>query len=119
MSFNELGLSPRALAALDRAGFEAPTPIQARTIPPALAGRDVIGCAATGTGKTAAFLLPIIERLVGRPGTRALILAPTRELVLQIGDHLRKFGRARGVTGVEIVGGLGMQPQIQGLRAGV
>jgi ATP-dependent RNA helicase RhlE len=114
--FAALGLSPAALDALARAGYVEPTPVQAQAIPPALAGRDVVACAATGTGKTAAFLLPIVERLAGRPGTRALVLAPTRELVLQIAEHLDAFGRARGVTGVEIVGGLGMGPQVQGLR---
>jgi len=116
--FAALGLSPTALDSLSKAGYEKPTPVQEQAIPPALAGRDVVGCAATGTGKTAAFLLPIVERLAGRPGTRALVLAPTRELVLQIGEHLAMFGRARGVTGVEVVGGLGMQPQVQGLRQG-
>ena len=115
-AFAALGLSERSLAALARAGFTTPTPVQAQAIPPALEGRDVIGCAATGTGKTAAFLLPIIERLGGQRGHRALILAPTRELVIQIADHLEKLGR--GVTFVEIVGGLGMAPQTCGLREG-
>jgi ATP-dependent RNA helicase RhlE len=112
--FDELGLSPRSLAALDVAGFTSPTPVQRQAIPPALAGKDVIACAATGTGKTAAFLLPIIERLGGVRAARALILAPTRELVIQIADHLEMLGR--GVTFVEIVGGLGMEPQTRGLR---
>ena len=115
-AFAPLGLSPRSLAALERAGFTSPTPVQAQAIPPALAGRDVIGCAATGTGKTAAFLLPIIERLGGKQGARALILAPTRELVVQIADHLEMLGR--GVTFIEIVGGVGMEPQTRGLREG-
>jgi len=114
--FAALGLSPAALDALVRAGYSEPTPVQTLAIPPAVAGKDVIACAATGTGKTAAFLLPIIERLAGRPGTKALVLAPTRELVIQIAEHLATFGRARGVLGVEIVGGLGMGPQVQGLR---
>jgi ATP-dependent RNA helicase RhlE len=112
--FDGLGLSPRSLASLDVAGFTTPTPVQRQAIPPALAGRDVIACAATGTGKTAAFLLPIIERLGGKRATRALILAPTRELVIQIADHLEMLGR--GVTFVEIVGGVGMEPQTRGLR---
>jgi ATP-dependent RNA helicase RhlE len=115
-AFAALGLSERSLAALAAAGFTTPTPVQAQAIPPGLEGRDVIGCAATGTGKTAAFLLPIIERLGGQRGHRALILAPTRELVIQIADHLEKLGR--GVTFVEIVGGLGMAPQTRGLREG-
>ncbi|MFL5388647.1 MAG: DEAD/DEAH box helicase, partial [Myxococcales bacterium] len=85
MGFSQLGISEKGLAALARAGFEAPTPIQAQAIPPALQGKDVIGCAATGTGKTLAFVLPIVERLEGKHGTRALVLAPTRELAQQIG----------------------------------
>jgi ATP-dependent RNA helicase RhlE len=113
-SFAELGLSQASLDALAKAGYSQPTAIQTQALPPALAGRDVIGCAATGTGKTAAFLLPIVERLKGKSGTRALILAPTRELVIQIADHLEMLGR--GTTFVEIVGGLGMGPQIAGLR---
>jgi len=93
MTFAELGLSPRLLSALDKAGFEAPTPIQAQAIAPALAGRDVVGLAATGTGKTAAFLLPVLEHIGRKPHhhqrkTRALVLAPTRELALQITSRL-------------------------------
>ncbi|HSP78516.1 MAG TPA: DEAD/DEAH box helicase, partial [Myxococcaceae bacterium] len=80
-TFESLGLSPESLAALRRARFKTPTPIQAQAIPPALAGRDVVGCAATGTGKTAAFLLPLMERFRGQEGTLGLVLAPTRELV--------------------------------------
>ncbi|HEX9575098.1 MAG TPA: DEAD/DEAH box helicase, partial [Myxococcales bacterium] len=95
MQFRDLGLSDKALGALERAGFEAPTPVQAQAIPPALQGKDVIGSAATGTGKTLAFALPILERLEGKHGTRALILAPTRELALQIGAELERFGHGR------------------------
>jgi ATP-dependent RNA helicase RhlE len=115
-SFAELNLSPKALHALERAGFEHPTPIQAQAIPPALAGRDVIGTAATGTGKTAAFLLPIIERLSGKSGTRALVLAPTRELALQIGEELERFGQGRHVRGAVVIGGVGMGGQTQAFR---
>src|SRR6478736_7699334 len=104
-TFAELGLSPMSLAALEKAGFEAPTPIQARAIPPAMAGKDVIGCAATGTGKTAAFLFPILERLGERRGqTRALILALTRKLTLQIGDELIRFGTERRIRGWTVIG---------------
>ena len=116
--FASLGLSKAALDSLAKAGYTEPTPVQVQAIPPALAGRDVIGCAATGTGKTAAFLLPMVERLAGKPGTLALVLAPTRELVVQICDHLEMFGRSRGVTCVTIIGGLGMEPQVRGLREG-
>jgi ATP-dependent RNA helicase RhlE len=110
-SFADLGLSPKALQALERAGFEHPTPIQAQAIPPALAGKDVIGTAATGTGKTAAFVLPILERLAGRTGTRALVLAPTRELALQIGEEVDRFGRGRHARGAVVIGGVGMGQQ--------
>ncbi len=115
-SFAELNLSPDALRALARAGFERPTPIQARAIPPALAGRDVIGTAATGTGKTAAFLLPILERLTGKTGTRALVLAPTRELALQIGGELERFARGRDLRGAVVIGGVGMAAPAEALR---
>jgi ATP-dependent RNA helicase RhlE len=117
-SFAELKLSTKTLEALARAGFDRPTPIQARAIPPALDGRDVIGTAATGTGKTAAFLLPIIERLAGKRGIRALVLAPTRELALQIGEELERFGSGRHVRGAVVIGGVGMGGQIRALRDG-
>ena len=117
-SFAALKLSPQSLHAHDRAGFEHPTPIQAGAIPPALEGRDVIGTAATGTGKTAAFLLPIIERVAGKPGTRALVLAPTRELALQIGEELERFGRARHVRGAVVIGGVGLGNQTAALKEG-
>ncbi len=115
-SFTDLNLSPKTLHALERAGFEHPTPIQAQAIPPAVAGQDVIGTAATGTGKTAAFLLPIIERLAGKTGTRALVLAPTRELALQIGEELERFGHSRHVRGAVVIGGVGMGNQKQAFR---
>ena len=117
-SFADLGLSEKSLHALERAGFEHPTPIQAHAIPPALGGRDVIGMAATGTGKTAAFLLPILERLEGRRGTRALVLAPTRELALQIGEELERFGRGRHVRGAVVIGGVAMGQQSAAFREG-
>ncbi len=115
-SFADLKLSPKSLHALEKAGFEHPTPIQVQAIPPALAGEDVIGTAATGTGKTAAFLLPILERLDGKAGTRALVLAPTRELALQIGEELERFGKGRHVRGAVVIGGVGMSPQTQAFR---
>src|SRR5712664_2723021 len=119
MQFQDLGLSQKALAALDRAGFEAPTPVQAQAIPPALQGKDVIGSAATGTGKTLAFALPILERLHGKHGTRALVLAPTRELALQIGEELERFSHGRRVRGIVIIGGVGMGAQTDAHRSGV
>src|SRR5438874_4996980 len=119
MQFSELGLSEKSLATLARAGFEAPTPVQAQAIPPALEGKDVIGCAATGTGKTLAFVLPILERLEGKHGTRALVLAPTRELALQIGAEMERFGHGRKVRSAVVIGGVGMSPQTQAFREGV
>lgn len=118
VNFRALGLSEALLQDLAGAGFSAPTPIQEQAIPPALAGRDVIGCAQTGTGKTAAFVIPIIERLPllpkGQP--QALILAPTRELALQILATIEKLGRSRRISATVIVGGADMQAQIRGLR---
>lgn len=118
VNFRALGLSEALLQDLAGAGFSAPTPIQEQAIPPALAGRDVIGCAQTGTGKTAAFVIPIIERLAllpkGQP--QALILAPTRELALQILATIEKLGRSRRISATVIVGGADMQAQIRGLR---
>ena len=121
MTFASLGLSEKSLAALDHAGFEAPTPIQKGAIPPALRGEDVIGCAATGTGKTAAFLLPILERLSAthKKGTRALVLAPTRELALQIGAEVERFGKDRGLRSAVVIGGVGMSPQVEAFHRGV
>ncbi|BDG05481.1 DEAD/DEAH box helicase [Anaeromyxobacter oryzae] len=118
-TFRDLKLSEKILHALERAGFEHPTPIQAQAIPPALAGKDVIGTAATGTGKTAAFLLPIVERLAarpGRPGPRALVLAPTRELAVQIEEQLERFGKTLHVRGALVIGGVGMGNQTRTLR---
>src|SRR5947209_17108849 len=119
MTSAELGLSKKALSALEQAGFEAPTPIQAQAIPHALQGKDVIGAAATGTGKTLAFVLPILERLVGgKPGTWALILAPTRELALQINEQLDKFRHGYHLRSAPVIGGVGMNPQIDAFKKG-
>src|SRR5207237_10091755 len=111
MNFSELGLSQKTLAGLERAGFEAPTPIQAQAIPPALQGKDVIGCAATGTGKTLAFVLPILERLEGKHGTRALILAPTRELALPIGVEVEGVAHGRKERSGVVLGRDGVSPE--------
>ena len=117
-SFHTLGLSEPLLRDLTAAGLLVPTPIQAQAIPPALEGRDVIGCAQTGTGKTAAFVVPMIERLAilpkGQP--QALILAPTRELALQICASIEKLGRSHHISATVVVGGSDMQAQIRGLR---
>ncbi|MGE0643048.1 MAG: DEAD/DEAH box helicase [Nitrospira sp.] len=117
-NFQALGLSEALLRDLAAAGFASPTPIQEQAIPPALAGRDVIGCAQTGTGKTAAFVIPIVERLSSLPKgqPKALILAPTRELALQTLITIEKLGRSRGISATVIVGGADMQAQVRGLR---
>ena len=118
LNFHSLGLSDALLRDLASAGFSSPTPIQAQAIPPALAGRDVIGCAQTGTGKTAAFVVPMIERLAALPKgqPQALILAPTRELAMQILTTIDKLGRSRRISATVIVGGADMQAQVRGLR---
>ena len=117
-SFKGLGLSEALLHDLNKAGFHEPTPIQAQAIPPGLAGRDVLGCAQTGTGKTAAFVIPMIERLAGTTDShpRGLILAPTRELAIQIQETIAKLGRSRRVFATTLVGGADMNAQIRGLR---
>ena len=121
MSFNSFDLHPDLLRGVAALGFETPTPIQRDAIPPGLAGRDVLACAMTGSGKTAGFLLPIMQRLLGRPRgtTRALILAPTRELAAQIDEHRQELGRHARLTGAAIFGGVGYGPQEQALRRGV
>ena len=115
-TFDQLGLSPKALESLRRARFSRPTPIQAKAIPLALEGRDVIGCAATGTGKTAAYVLPLVERFDGREGTLGLVLAPTRELVQQISGPVGLFGESRGVTHTVVIGGEDMGAQAEALK---
>jgi ATP-dependent RNA helicase RhlE len=122
--FAALGLSPGLCAAVGAAGYEVPTPIQTHAIPPGLAGRDVLGCAQTGTGKTAAFALPIIQHLIehphaGRSVVRALVLAPTRELAAQIGDSFRRYARGTALRTLVVFGGVGKGPQISALRAGI
>ncbi|HKW91164.1 MAG TPA: DEAD/DEAH box helicase [Methylomirabilota bacterium] len=121
MSFSEFSLHPDLLRGIAGLGFQAPTPIQRDAMPPALAGRDVLACAMTGSGKTAAFLLPILQRLMSQPRgtTRALVVAPTRELAAQIDEHRAQLGRHTRVGGAAIFGGVGMGPQEQALRRGV
>ncbi len=114
--FSTLGLSPASLRAVSAAGFSTPTPIQARAIPPALAGSNVIGCAATGTGKTAAYLLPVLERLAGKTGTRALVLAPTRELAVQIARSVEVLGGELRARAAVVIGGVSPEGQRQQLR---
>ncbi len=116
--FGALGVSARLVEALEKAGLLEPTPIQAKAIPAAMEGRDVLGCAQTGTGKTAAFVIPMIEKLAGGPKgkPRALILAPTRELAFQIQATVDKLGRACRIYATTLVGGADMHAQVRGLR---
>jgi ATP-dependent RNA helicase RhlE len=119
-TFDAFNLRPELLRGVRELGFQTPTPIQAGAIPPLLEGRDVLAAAATGSGKTAAFLLPILHRLLDRPRgtTRALILAPTRELAAQITDHLHQLARHTRLTGAAVFGGVGMRPQEDAFRRG-
>jgi len=119
-SFADFHLISALAEAVADMGFTRPTPIQAEAIPVALAGRDLIGCASTGTGKTAAFLLPVLQRLSKGPHgrCRALVLSPTRELALQIDEQALALGYHVGLTAVSVVGGVDMRPQERALRAG-
>jgi ATP-dependent RNA helicase RhlE len=124
-SFAGLGLSEPLLRALDAEGYTTPTPIQVRAIPPIMAGRDLIGCAQTGTGKTAAFAVPLIERMVadrrpaGQRRCRTLVLAPTRELAGQINDGFRAYGAFAGLSSAVVYGGVSQRPQAAALQRGV
>ena len=124
MTFNELNLSAPLLRAVAEAGYESPSPIQASAIPPVLAGRDLMGCAQTGTGKTAAFALPMLDRLTANPAkkkgaVRALILTPTRELALQIGESFEMYGKYLSLHSTVIFGGVGQAPQVAAIKKGV
>ncbi len=118
--FDGLLLGPELLRGIREMGYREPTPIQRAAIPPAVRGRDVIGVAQTGTGKTAAFLLPILERLSSGPkgAIRALVLTPTRELALQAEEFLRGLGRHTRIRGAAVYGGVGMHDQERALRGG-
>ena len=121
-SFAELGLSAPMIESLTALGYEEPTPIQREAIPPLLEGRDLLGQAATGTGKTAAFALPLVQRFGGRAAQPSrpliLILVPTRELAMQVGEAFHRYGRALGTTVLPIYGGAPFDQQIRGLRRG-
>ena len=121
MPFTQLKLHPALIKAIKDLGFARPTQIQAEAIPPALEGRDLMACAQTGSGKTAAFALPIIHRLIDKPrrSTRALVLAPTRELAAQILDDFNAFAVHTPVTGAAVYGGVSMGPQEHAFRSGV
>ncbi len=128
MRFTDFDLDPRLQRNLQTVGFEQPTPIQTATIPQALEGRDILGSAETGTGKTAALLLPMLQKLIGSPHSlrslrsrhpRALILVPTRELALQVAEHAKPLSRGLPVRVQTVYGGVGIVPQIQALKRGV
>ncbi|HEY0779451.1 MAG TPA: DEAD/DEAH box helicase, partial [Gemmatirosa sp.] len=127
MSFSTFELTPDLLRGVEAMGFTAPTPIQAQAIPPAVAGRDLLACAMTGSGKTAAFVLPLLNRLLatratadaGRRGPRALVLTPTRELAAQVLEHLSALARFTPLTSAAVFGGVAMGPQEQAFRRNV
>ena len=128
MTFDELQLAPAILKAVREHGYETPTPIQAQAIPMVLEGRDVLGGAQTGTGKTAAFTLPILHKLSmsrsatntsGGLGIRALVLTPTRELAAQIQESARNYGKYLQLSSAVVFGGVGIHPQMKLLKSGV
>jgi len=121
MPFSKFGLHPDLLRGVHDMGFARPTPIQSDAIPPAMEGKDVLACAMTGSGKTAAFLLPILNRLMAKPRrtTRALVVTPTRELAAQIDEHLSQLATHTPLSGAAVFGGVGMGPQEHAFRAGV
>jgi ATP-dependent RNA helicase RhlE len=120
MQFSDLGLAPALLRAVAEKGYDTPTPIQAKAIPPVLAGRDVLAGAQTGTGKTAGFVLPLLQQLGAASGRlpRVLVLSPTRELAAQIAENARAYGRYTNLRTVVIFGGVSERPQIDALRQG-
>ncbi len=121
MSFNQFNLDARLLKNVQAMDFEEPTPIQSATIPAALGGRDILGSAETGTGKTAAFLLPLLQKLINTPRTReprALVLVPTRELALQVAEQAQTLSHNTGLRVATVYGGVGYGPQEQALRKG-
>jgi len=121
MNFSQLGLAPAQVRSCESLGYTEPTPIQLQAIPVVLSGQDLIGCAETGTGKTAAFLLPIIQRITEKPkpGVRVLVLAPTRELAAQIEKNYNELNRVKANRAVKIIGGASARTQIADLRRGV
>lgn len=124
MTFSNLGLSESLLRAVAQTGYTTPTPIQAQAIPAILSGKDVMGAAQTGTGKTAGFLLPLLQLLKAKPGvkhnrTRALILTPTRELAAQIQESINIYGCNEILRSEVVFGGVNINPQMQALRRGV
>ena len=126
MSFDSLGLSADILRAVAEQGYQEPTPIQRQAIPVVLAGRDLLASAQTGTGKTAGFTLPLLQRLTANPSNargrrpvRALILTPTRELAAQVGENVREYSQYLNIRSLVVFGGVSINPQMMKLRGGV
>ena len=122
MTFENLNLIEPILKALQEEGYSTPTPIQEKSIPILLQGKDLLGCAQTGTGKTAAFSIPILQKLYktdNRKSIKALILTPTRELAIQIGESFSAYGKYTGLRHAVIFGGVGQKPQTDELKRGV
>jgi len=115
ISFDGLGIAPRVLEVLDRLKFKTPTPIQQKAIPPGIEGKDLVGIAQTGTGKTLAFAIPMVQRLSQGKG-KGLVLVPTRELAFQVDETFQKVGPPFGLRSAVVVGGASMGQQIQALR---
>ncbi len=116
--FETFGFHTSLLRDIDRIGWTSPTPIQAEAIPPSMLGHDLIASAQTGTGKTGAFVLPIVHKLQGGKGMRALVLAPTRELASQIQETFEELGKGSGIVSVPVYGGVGIEPQVEAVRKG-
>lgn len=121
MKFPDFSLHPKLLKAVEQMGYTQPTPIQTKAIPAALAGRDVLACAMTGSGKTAAFVLPILERLLSGPRglTRVLVITPTRELTAQVEEQFKQLSAGTGIRSAGVFGGVAMQPQTRAFQSGV
>lgn len=117
VNWDDLGLAPSILETVRKAGYTEPTPVQAQAIPVALQGKDLIASAQTGTGKTASFVLPMVEKLTGRQGTYGLILAPTREIAQQIQASLEVFGTPHGVRSIVLIGGVDMRYDTQAIQS--
>ncbi len=117
IGFSGLGIAPRILDILSRLGFKSPTSIQHKAIPIGIEGKDIIGIAQTGTGKTLAFGIPLVQQILNNPNAKGLILLPTRELALQVNDSIQKFGRELGIKTAVLIGGAPIRPQVMLLRA--
>src|SRR6056300_1167960 len=126
MTFKELGLLPSILRTLEEQGYEKPTPIQQQSIPILLKGKDLLGCAQTGTGKTAAFAIPILQRMsmqhdrsTGRRKIKSLVVTPTRELATQIGESFKVYGKYTNLKNTVVFGGVKQGAQVEALRRGI